>query len=379
MSEAAVPRMVTLVRDEHGWSQTELARRSGLSQGYISKVENGLIPLTGEALQAVADALECPVALLSDDTPLQGLEVTCLHHRRRGSKMTAAMKRRIEASANLSRITVEGLLNGVDLEPEIGLRRFDIDEFGGDAAEAARAVRAAWRVPSGPIPNLLALIEAVGVIVVVRTLHTRDQDAFSTWPSSGSRPPIMILNEGLPGDRQRWTMAHELGHLVLHLFPDDDQEKQADTFASELLAPAEEIAPQLAGLSLRDFPRLLMLKAQWGMSVAALIRRAKDLDLITDRTYRSFQIKLSELGWRTNEPGDVPVETPQTLDRVMQLHVDEHEYNLDELAICARMLPEKFTRRYQPPGVEPERPLRLVLKPPALDIAHDQVIHRLTD
>lgn len=360
MPDIASPRMVTLVRNEHGWSQMDLAEASGLSQGYISKVENGIIDLTGDALTAVAAALECPIDLLTDETSLQGLEVTCLHHRRRGSKISAGTKKRIEAAANLTRISVEGILNGIELEPELRLHRFDIDEFDGDAAQVAQTVRAAWRVPTGPIANVIQLIEAVGIIVVTRSLHTRAQDALSTWPASEGRPPIMVINEGQPGDRQRLTVAHELGHLLMHQIPNDEQEQQANTFAAELLAPAEEIGPQLAGLTVRDFPRLVMLKQEWGLSVAALIRRAKDLDLIGDRTYRTLQIKLGELGWRTHEPGNIPVEVPQTLERVIKLHVNEHAYNLDELAKCARMIPEKFARRYDPPGSKPSTKLRLV-------------------
>lgn len=313
------------------------------------------MPLVEPRLSAVAEALDCPVSLLADDTPIQGLEVTCLHHRRRHSKIGVTGKRRIEALTHLTRLSVEGLLQGVELVPEAELQRLDLDEFGGDPAEAARTIRAAWRVPSGPISNVIALLEAVGIIVVTRSLFTDAQDAVSTWPRDVDRPPIMVVNTGLPADRQRFTTCHELGHLILHAVPGDDQEKQANEFAAEFLAPAEEIGPLLAGLTTRDFPRLIELKAQWGMSISALIRRAFDLEIISDRQYRQFQIRLNQLGWRDVEPGGLESETPETLTRVMTLHLDEHDYDPADLAQAARMLPEPFTTLYRPPGAPPTR------------------------
>lgn len=361
MVDQARPRMVTLVRESLGLTQAELADLAGLSQGYISKVESGLLPLTEQNLDKVAAVLKCPVELLLDDTPVQGLEVTCMHHRRRHSKINAATKRRIEALTHLTRVSVEGLLRGIELIPDTELQRLDLGQFDNDPAEAARAVRAAWRVPSGPIENVIDVLEAVGIVVVSRSLFTHAQDAVSTWPRDGGRPPIMVVNLGLPGDRQRFTTSHELGHLVLHALPDEDQEKQADVFASEFLAPAEEIAPQLVGLTTRDFPRLLQLKAQWKMSVAALIRRAYDLDEISDRQYRQFQIRLNQLGWREVEPGSLPPEVPSTLARVMNVHVADHGYSLDELAKTAGMLPGPFQQHYRPPSDDgPSTPLRLV-------------------
>ncbi|MFL0243231.1 helix-turn-helix domain-containing protein [Mycobacterium sp. SMC-18] len=346
MSEVvAHPRLVSLVREARGWSQTDLAEAAGVSQGFVSKVESGLLDLRGEHLTAVAAALDCPPQLLVDDTPVQGLEVTCLHHRRRHSKMTAATKRRIEAITHLTRVSVEGLLHGIEIVPQARLERMDIDEFG-TPETVARELRIRWRVPSGPIANVVGLLEAVGVIVVMRPLGTTAQDAVSTWPHDPDRPPIMVLNRGLPADRQRFTTMHEAGHLVMHSVPGDYQEREADRFAAEFLAPADEIVPLLTGLTTAEFPRLMQLKAQWGISIAALIRRAYDLDLISERQYREFQIKLGRLGWRTVEPGTLPGETPRTLNSVIDVHVTDHDYSVHDLARAAVMTDDAFTRNY---------------------------------
>lgn len=371
MPDIAKPRMVTLAREAAGMTQKDVAEGiekvapdgQPVSQAFMSKVEAGLLALTGDRLAQVAQVLNCPVALLTDDTPIQGLEVTCVHHRRRHSKINAVTMRRIEAVTHLSRISAEGLLAGIELVPEAHLERLDIDAYGGDPAAVARALRVAWRVPSGPIENVIALLEAVGIIVIVRSLGTRDQDAVSTWPHGPAQPPMMVLNTGLDPDRQRFTTCHELGHLTMHTLPNENQEKEADAFASEFLMPAVELRPLLAGLTTRDFPRLLELKAQWGVSVAALIRRARDLGAISDRQYREFQIKLRRLGWYEREPGSLPQEKPATLQRVMEVHVTDHEYSLDELATAARMNPAPFQATYDPPRPDAPPPTRLRLVP----------------
>lgn len=371
MAEAAKSRMVTLARQAKGISQSDLAQGISevapdgkpVSQAFISKVEAGLLSLSGDRLAQVAQVLDCPVALLIDDTPIQGVEVTCVHHRRRHSKMSASTMQRIEALTHLSRVSVEGLLTGIELAPEVGLQRLDIDEYGGDPAAVARALRAAWRVPSGPISNVMSLLEAVGIVVLIRPLGTGAQDAVSTWPHGPSQPPMMILNDGIAPDRQRYTICHETGHLVMHSLPSENQEREADQFAAEFLMPAANIRPSLVGLTTGDFPKLLQLKAQWGVAVAALIRRAKDLGCISDRQYREFQIKLGRLGWRTSEPGTLPVERPATLNRVMQVHVADHDYSLTDLATAARMNPEPFRARYNPPRPDAAPPTRLRLVP----------------
>lgn len=343
---AASPRMVTLVRESHGWTQRELSDRLDMTQGLVSKVENGLIALTGDKLEKFATVLDCPADLLVDEHPVRGLEVTCLHHRRKGSLMPIGVKKRVEALTHLTRVSVEGFLRGVEITADEQLERLPIEQFEAGAAEVAQVLRAQWRIPSGPITNMVALLEAVGIVVVIRPLGTHAQDAVSTWPHEIGRPPIMLVNSGLSSDRQRFTVAHELGHLVMHVMPGTEQEKEANAFAAEFLAPAEEIKPQLEGLRPSDFPRLVELKAQWGLSVAALIQRAKDLDCITDKQFRDFRIKLSKMGWTTREPVQLPDERPQTLDSVIEVHRRDHHYTVDELAAIAKMTPQALCKYY---------------------------------
>lgn len=349
------PRMITLTREARGWNQTGLADRLGVTQGYVSKLESGDAEVSDEVLERLSKELGAPTALFSYDAPSTSIEVTCLHHRRRASTMSAPTRKRIEATAKLTRVSLEGLMDGVELVSAHPLLR-SADETA-TPEEAARNTRTLLAVPDGPIDNVTNVVESAGVIVMHRPLGTASQDAVSTWPASGH--PMMVVNTGLATDRQRFTIAHELGHLVMHDAPGEDQESQADQFASEFLAPAAQVRQDLAGLTTRDMPRLMALKAKWGVSIAALVRRAHDLGELSDADYRAYQIQLSRLGWRQNEPGTLTPEDPRLVDRLITQRMSLEGASEGQLASMALMNVETFRRVFhlEPP---PSAQMKLV-------------------
>ncbi|WP_162243340.1 ImmA/IrrE family metallo-endopeptidase [Cellulomonas sp. Leaf334] len=344
LGASADRRSLVLVREAKGWTQRDLAGQAQVNQSTISKAENGLTELKGQTLQAVADALECPVALLTNPAPRSALDVSCLHHRRRASRLTATAKNKIGAVAHLSRLSVENLLAGYYDMPVLVPRVAELDPP--DPVTMAAQVRDRLGVAPGPVPNLVASLEAAGVVVFERPLGSTAQDAVSSWPHGPGQLPLLIVNSGLSGDRQRFTIAHELGHVVMHRLPGEDQEAQADLFAASLLAPPEEIRPALTVLTTAQFRRLIELKPVWGMSVAALVRRAYDLDEISDRQYREFQLRLTNLGWKTSEPVDIPAEHPTTLRAVLERRLAAGE-SVADMARTALMTEHSF-RRYFP-------------------------------
>ncbi|GCD19267.1 XRE family transcriptional regulator [Cellulomonas algicola] len=344
LTSSADRRTLCLVREAKGWTQRELASRANVNQSTISKSENGLMELKGQALRAVADALDCPPQLLTHPAPLLGLDVSCLHHRRRSSRLTVASKNKIEAVAHLSRLSVENLLSGYHEQTVAVERVAELDPP--DPVDVAADVRGRLGLAPGPVPNLVAALEHAGVVVFERPLGSSAQDAVSSWPHGSDQFPLLIVNSGLSGDRQRFTIAHELGHVVMHRIPGEDQEAQADQFAASLLAPPEQIRPALTGLTTAQFRRLVELKPVWGMSVAALVRRARDLGEISDRQYREFQLRLTSLGWKTSEPIDIPAEHPTTLRNVLARRLAAGQPVAD-LARTALMTESSF-RRYFP-------------------------------
>jgi Zn-dependent peptidase ImmA (M78 family)/DNA-binding Xre family transcriptional regulator len=351
------PRMMTLTREARGWNQADLAAALDLTQGHLSKLEAGLVEVTPELLPRIATALDCPVELLEYEVPAAGIEVTCLHHRRRASTMGAPTKKRIEALARLTRISVEGLLQDVDLARPHTLERLP----NLSPEDAAAKTRLSLGIADGPIPNVVRAVESAGVVILHRALGTASQDAVSTWPHDASTTPMMLVNTGLPGDRLRFTIAHELGHLVLHSVPGDQQEVEADRFASAFLAPADQIRHDLTDLGPRDMGRLMQLKTKWGMSIAALIRRAHDLNEINDAAYKDFQIRLSRLGWRHVEPGAIEQESPTLVPRLLSLRREQQGASIAQLAQLA-LINENVFRRYYLGDSDAKPSMKLVIE-----------------
>lgn len=338
------PRMISLAREAQGWNQTHLAGLLGVTQGYLSKIESGNAEVSDELIASLAEHLDTPPSLFSYVGTASTIEVTCLHHRRRASTMSAPTKKRIEALARLTRISVEELMKNVRITTDKPISRPDDTDL--TPADFAAAVRDHFDIPDGPVHDLLRHVERAGVLVVHRPLGTASQDAVSTWPDGGA--PMMIVNAGLPPDRERFTIAHELGHLVMHRAPGDDQETEANDFASALLAPAEQIRPDLVGLDRRDMGRLMKLKTKWGMSIAALIRRAWSIDELSAEDYKSYQIQLTKLGWRQAEPGHVSTEEATLVRRAINARRENEKLDDEALAAIALMKPEQFRRVFLP-------------------------------
>jgi Zn-dependent peptidase ImmA (M78 family) len=112
-------------------------------------------------------------------------------------------------------------------------------------------------------------------------------------------PAVVFINTLLPVDRLRFSLAHELGHLVCHDVPNPQQEIQANQFASEFLMPSDDIADDLRDFSLN---KAMELKLYWGTSMQALTHKAWELGIISDSRYKNCLIEMSRRGWRKNEP-----------------------------------------------------------------------------
>jgi Zn-dependent peptidase ImmA (M78 family)/transcriptional regulator with XRE-family HTH domain len=336
---------LTVVRQARGaaWTQARLAKESGLSQGYLSKVENGQAEIDGESLAAVAAALQVPVDLLAVRDPHLGTGVSCVHHRRRRSRLTAGTARRVEGLTQLISLSAARLLQEVTPAPWMALPELPVERH--DPAEAAQVVRAqAGLGHNEPVPDVIRLVEDFGIVVVRRDLGTDAQDGVSLRVPG--RQPVIVVNTALSTDRQRFSVAHEAGHLVLHGWQvstgEDLVEDEANHFARELLAPQAAVRPYLSGLTERDFRPLISLKLHWGVSIAALIEIAKRSGTIDEGTHRAFRMRLNTLGWRLAEPGVLPEENPQLIDTVVDTHLDTLQRSVQTVAGVALMMPEPF-------------------------------------
>ena len=143
---------------------------------------------------------------------------------------------------------VERLNRAFEQASPFRFKQFDLAEFENPAA-VARLVRGTWLMPPGPVRNVTESIEEAGGMVVFSDFGTRQIDAISEWVP-GSRPLFLInSNASIPWDRMRLTLAHELGHVLMHTFPSPTMEEEANAFAAELLMPRKEIKPYLYNFS----------------------------------------------------------------------------------------------------------------------------------
>jgi Zn-dependent peptidase ImmA (M78 family) len=341
--------MVTLAREARDMTQATLADRSGLSQPTISKIEHGVLDLGEEHINAFARALGYPPTFFLRSEHQYGSGTVC-HHRKRQS-MPIQKLRQIHATMNIMRMATTDLLRGVEIEAQQRFPRMDLDDYG-SVEEIAQLVRRTWQLPLGPVKNLTASIEAAGGIVVPCEFGTDKLDAMSQRPTN--QPPFFFVSANAPGDRLRWNLAHELGHIIMHDAPAPDQEQEANRFAAEFLMPGKEIRPELERLTL---PMLAELKRYWKVAMQALIMRAHDLGQITDRQKRSFFMRFNQLGYRKTEPVTIQREEPTLLRRVVDFHRTEHGYSDADLSQAARLLPDEFLQVY---GAGKASRLRLV-------------------
>ena len=335
---ATTGQMLQLVRVARGLTQAELAGEARVSQAVLSKAESGVIELDDARLAQVAAALGVPVARLTTSEPAGGVLSACAFHRKRNSLPVSDAKR-IRANLDLRRMQVEAMLP-VEVAG-VRVPRKAPSEDGWDGPEdIALEVREAMGLGNGPVDDLVAAVEALGAVVVVTDLEAARIDAIGSWPQ-GHRPVFMV-NSRTPADRRRFTLAHELGHAVMHTLPTTDQEKEADRFASELLMPSNSIRSELAGL---DLPKLVTLKPKWGVSMAALVRKARDVGAITEHDYKQLNIALSTAGYRTSEPVSLHEEFPRLVDQTVRRRL-KHGELVQQLADQALMTVDEFSAIY---------------------------------
>ena len=182
-----------------------------------------------------------------------------------------------------------------------------------DPAQAARLTRTAFGLdPAKPVAHVIDAMERRGIVVFALPLRLEKIDAFSTWAKIDDDRPIVALSYVSTGDRLRFSSAHELGHLMMHRGVHKyvrELEREADQFAAEFLLP-EHVMREVLSESL-NLTAAARLKLQWRVSIQMLVRRARDLGIITQRRYRYLYEQIGARGWRKKEPGDVPIERPR--------------------------------------------------------------------
>lgn len=307
---------VKQAREIRKLTQTELAERLGISQSALAKFEADEKDWPEHSAQTLALQLGFPVSFfkqgVSPEFSLGSLLFRCR------ADLPAYEKNKIRHLAMIEFEICEKLAKGTRPIP------LHFPSFSGtEPKEAAQITRATLGMPPDtPIPHLINKLERSGIFVFAVSDASDSFDAFSLWSDDEPRRPVIVINTNKPADRVRLNCAHELGHLVMHRSPRGnlvEMEKEAYAFAAEFLMPESSLKAEIKEpVSLID---LANLKPRWGVSIQALIRRAFDLEKITERQYRYLFEQISKLGWRKCEPVefDIKPEKPRLLSKLAEM------------------------------------------------------------
>jgi len=343
------PQMVIIARESRGLSQSGLAKKMGISQGLLSKIEAGNQSPSDELVTKLSIAMDYPEKFFYQ----MGRKYSGISYHRKRKSIPQKALNRIDASVNILRMHFKVMLMNVEVV-ENNVPHFRIEEDEMSPSDIARAVRQKWMLPMGPIENLTQVVESAGCIIFHCDFGTRMMDGLSI--SMPKYPPMIFINKDIPGDRLRFTIAHELGHIVMHEYYTPTMEDEANEFASEFLMPQQDIRHELTRVSIE---KLASLKMRWKVSMQALLMRATKLNKISERNRRHLWMQMGKAGYRTHEPINIPVEKPSLFKEIIDIHLDELHYSIEELCDVICVHEDEFADIYSTKKEE-KNSLRLI-------------------
>lgn len=331
VSDGFVPARLTIARQSRGLKQKELAEILGRTPSMVSKWESGDYTHSPDSSQiaAIAAALSVKPSWFYKAMPAQTEQATFFR-----SLKSALGLAREKTSAKLyftyeifSYLSERIEFPEIDIPDLMGDRDFrsvtseDIENF-------ANSLRDYWGLSDDPIVDLMLLIENAGVAVAETYVDSAKLDGVSGW--YGAQPVMLLAKDKQGGVRRRFDAAHELGHLILHqsVSKSDLQEnltlieEQAMAFAGAILMPASSFSSGVGGTTLDD---LADVKLRWGVSIGAMIKRLKALNLISSEHERNLWKYYSYRKWRGNEPYDdrINVERPVNIHSAFEMVIED--------------------------------------------------------
>ena len=346
-------------RSAAGLSLRDLEARIGkrVTAQAINKYERGESMPGSGVLIALADALGVSVDYLTGDPEivLDAVEFRKkkLARRREEAHVEARVVDRMERY-----LTVEEILAMPSVAWDAPREApYPVVNEVGDAEHAARGLRAHWTLGVDPIPNLVELLEGRGIKVL--SIDLTDIDGLTARVRRGNRKPmpVVVVNRANWGERQRFTLAHELGHMALGVASRIDAEKAAHRFAGAFLMPREALWTEI-GKHRRSigWSELFELKRIFGVSVQALAIRCRDLGIfnatLTQRLFHEF----SRRGWRTppyKEPFAMRGEQPRRFERLCFRALAENAVSETRAAELLGITVHELNRRMEePPDAE---------------------------
>ncbi len=347
-------------REARELSLTALADLIQVSKAAISHYEKGTHAPSPEILRNMSEKLNLPISFFLKPNPVINNSARIFY--RSMSSATKSARKRAERRFEWLKETTLYLKEYLDF-PKINFPKLDIPKDFRKITKSmiesyAEQLRDYWNLGRAPIADVIKILESNGVFVSCGSLEADTLDAFSELDND--TPYIFLGSDKNILVRSRFDAGHELGHIIMH--PSVDKiflnkrsdfkliEEQAHHFSAAFLLPGQSFVNELWGISLDSFRSL---KAKWKISIAAMISRAKQLELIDDEEAKRLWINRNRRGWREFEPlDDLPVEKPKMLSNafivLLENSIKTKDQILSDLALTANdleeliSLPKKF-------------------------------------
>lgn len=310
------PARLTQARVRLGVSKADLAGEVGVSAAAIGQYEAGVNSPRPEVLDRLASTLKVRPEFFGAGRPLARIDTVNAHFRSLRSARVSDRQKALATATLVWELTFA-------LERYVKLPEVDLPILPADTrpSEAAAALRLHWDLPDGPVRHLAATAESRGIVVAVRPLHEIDAvDAFSVVIVDR---PIIVTTPRRSQNvfRHRFSIAHEIGHLLLHGESSEHSaaiENEADEFAAAFLTPAaamDEVLPQRLDLAALD-----RLGRTWGVSPHSLVRRMVERGRTTESSARRAYQRLAVVDDPAADPTSAyPGEMPSLLKKAAEL------------------------------------------------------------
>ena len=351
-----IGRRLRLARSAKGLSLRSLenAIDNRVTAQAIGKYERDEAMPGSSVLIALANALGVTVDYLVGDPELvfEGVEF------RRQAISSKREEARVEAKVLglLERyLTVEDLLGLPSVEWDKPREApFPVEVSVVEADRGARALRAHWGLGIEPVASLVQVLEDRGVKVLASALGGIDGLVAHVRKPEGRPVPVVVVNSSTCSERQRFTIAHELGHMALSPGRKVDAEHAANRFAGAFLMPAEalwsEVGKRRHSIGLGE---LFGLKLLFGVSVQALARRCRDLGIFGPTLYKRLSHEFARRGW-SKPPFEEPLsnrqdERPRRFERLCLRALAEGVVSEPKAAELLNVTVAKLNQRMEEP------------------------------
>lgn len=311
-----------------------------ITQSDLSRIEKGYkVNISQELITAISEILDFPPTFFYMEGDIIDVKLSLFRKRQ---KLKSSDISFILGSVNIF-VDICNLLLNDTKELNIDVPYFPIEKYK-NPEQIARALRIHWNIPQGPIMNLTEIMEDNGIIINYIDPNSKYFDGCS-YTKYGLY--FVFINPNMPGDRQRFTLAHELGHIIMRnsSSPIKESENEANRFAAEFLMPEIEIGYNLKKI---DLEKACYLKPYWKVSIAAIIRRALTLKYINQARYKSLCSYMAQKGYNTKEPFDIPKEIPTLFKEIIDIYRKEDNLSYDKIAQMTHIPKIELLKFYNP-------------------------------